>query len=554
MAAVVTQHPARDAHYVSLGFPSNFSEYYAKHGAPLEYFGSPLRATAPEMSGDSVQDQYHQQKMRDAHYMVMAGVKATAASKKHMESFHANYDMPKLVLGQRQFANPSYGSGAADIYPARKWSDVLGHDSSDEEMEGGVRTAKGQAWAFRKLQQRADQIQGMKDSPERFTSYMAPEFAALKEEALASQGIAEVAGPKLYLELAGLLNTVTASIQTGDFDKIVLADLFKMLKILFRVGASANREELGDLLAVVNENLEAIRGLEDLVVRPPPAMRGRDRALYNSAVRNKAFLYTLEILLGQTHEYLTRMLGAVDKSPKERKAASRAAIRNLQFTRPLGERDIGNTGAIGLPKFRRQDTEADNAALEGIPELKKNIADYKSMIRNRKRTEDKVDELEAKKVGKTARIQISIQARIDKYQEILDEYDDLETRIGMSLEDKLTQMESELVDLQRSGKRILPTVEVDALGRGHPVTTGGSSHIRSQLSAMLMDKPEEDHGARLTKDPRSTWAARSGAYYGEALPGYPDAFVSRNGRRAPKEAGLPTTAPVQATPVFSNKK
>jgi hypothetical protein len=125
----------------------------------------------------------------------------------------------------------------------------------------------------------------------------------------------------------------------------------------------------------------------------------------------------------------------------------------------------------------------------------------------------------------------------------------------MTIEEKIEELDDRIRELKRQGKRILPTVEVDALGSGHPVSTGGSARIRSQLASRLASVPEEpSREVRLTKDPRATWAARSGAYYGEALPGYPDAFIARNGKRAPKDAGLPTTAPVQATPVFSDKK
>jgi hypothetical protein len=462
------------------------------------------------------------------------------------------------------------------VYTDRKWSDVVGYSSSEGEMEGGVRTAKGQAWAFRKLQQRADQIQDIKDDPERFTAYEAPEFAALKEEALASQGVAEVAGPRLYLELAGLLNMITSSIQTGNYNKVVLGDLFKMLKILFRVGASANREELGDLLAVVNENLEALRGIN-------ASEEGRN-----------PIVQTLAILLGQTHEYLTKMLGAVDKTPKERKVASRSAIKTLQFTRPLGRVDTTTGRTKFGPKDRREAAERQAVRIPNLitaimrrkkqDQAKLRIANRRLVIAKNalmvyQTAIDTVNEIEAlggpysrarrarateladargilardaarRREGRTreeraplTEVVATAEANVDGLERAIASYD--------------KQIAVERSRLERSGERILPTIEsseATTFGSGNPVTTGGSARIRSQLAARLAEPEVIPNGVRLNKDTRSTWAARSGAYYGESLPGYPDAFVSRSGKRAPKEAGLPTTAPVQATPVFSNKK
>ena len=329
--AVVTQNQARDQRYVQLGFPSVFAEAYAASGKPYEWFGSGVvHGIPPTPVGDSVQDQYHEQKRIDAQRMALAGVRATQASKDHYIMFPHNYNVPKPVLSQRKFANPSNGA-TADIYSARP--DVFhgaGADYDfDSHLHGGViRTAMGQRWVQSKLRERVQQLDDIDNEKASFTHYEAPSSAEkTEEEKGVSQGLSEASGIKLHLELSALLTAFATAIEGGDYSRFALGDLFKFLQILFRVGATSTAEELTDIKGVVDDTLDSIRGV----------LAGARGAPIPD--QDAHFLYTISSLMARAEEYLRRMLGAVDKSPKERKAASRNAVMTLQFSKPTGIRD-----------------------------------------------------------------------------------------------------------------------------------------------------------------------------------------------------------------------
>lgn len=524
MAAVLTSNQPRDMLGIALGFPTNFSEAYSKLGKPYEWFGSTYRPAPPLQRGEGVQSDYHEQKRLDAEAMCLAGVRASRNSERHMLSFPSNYDLPKPVLGQRRYANPSLGSGSADIY-----APVGRHVDWGVSMEGGVlRTAKGQRWGMDQLKKRVKELDAIDEGEASFTNYSAPAFANLKEAALVSQGLEEVGGPKLFLELAGLLSTISTAISSGNYSKLVLSDMFKFLKVLFRVGATANKDELNDVLSVISEALESIRGTTS-DPRPPP----HDKDL--------AALGALETLLTQAHEYLNLMIASVDKSPKERKVASRGAIKTLQFTR-----------AITRNNASRYTTERDNKAslnLRILQQKKKTQKEYK------KRAEAYITRVsDLLRAGGTDEEEALWTDRLtnalEELKRIEDKIDTLDVQIA----------EAKAVDKKR-GKRSLPTIESEALDKAP-----GRRTYKKELEERR-DREDADRMARaglrgrgeelasvkplrrvrLDADKRDAWAAKQGAYYREELP-RDDGLIPQ--ARDLKSAHLPTRLPRQADPIF----
>ena len=177
MAAVTTKKPGADIG-VELTFPAVFQEVYADSGESMRYAPTFPLAPPPFREAQDLQGAYHEQKRRDAHHMVMAGVGATKAAEARMLASHANYfGMPKPVLSQRVFANPSLGNQPGAIDSARRTmpgstapfhcisaASASGGASAcgscyESQLTGGVlRTLQGQEWAAKKLQARVKQL------------------------------------------------------------------------------------------------------------------------------------------------------------------------------------------------------------------------------------------------------------------------------------------------------------------------------------------------------------------------------------------------------------
>lgn len=546
--AVLSSNPGLDHKFIQLGFPATFAEVIRARGSEPAWFGTPLRGskfsyTDGDEDEDPVMTAYARQKKEDADYMALAGVQATDNSRKHYVSFPSNYDVPKPVLSQRRFANPSLGSGSADIYaPITRRVDWDSYP-----LSGGVlRTREGQEWAARKLKDRVKELDAIDEGTARFTQYEAPEFANIEKAALISQGVEEAEGPKLYLELSALLTQITTAIQSGKYTALVLGDLFKFLKILFRVGATANRDELNDILAVVSESLESIRGI---ATDPRPNPAGQT---------DKGFVYlrTLEAILTQTREYLNRMLVSVDKSPKDRKAASRAAVRNLQFTRAVGKQRSREDISEGDVTDQILSKELDDAEAE-LKGFDDNLFKEKGKLLKKRTARE-----EASKRGRrTDGLDRGILAVEVKIRE---------------LKDLIREKKKEIANIKKErkqrGKRSLPTIEVEDLdeesGRAefqNRVRERGTQEMREETDARREEiarrrgelagtgRPvTRSQTARFTRDTRAPWAARQGVYHGESYP--EETGIIQTGRRAMKSASLPTTAPIQRAPIFTSLK
>jgi hypothetical protein len=292
---------------IQMGFPAVFSEVAAKRHLPQKYESSPLPA-APRMPiGTSLQDSYHEQKRIDANRRALNGVRDTAAAKMRFLKSHAGYvGLPKVVLGQRRFANPSNGN-QADIYPSRR-------DMTSGGLRGGVlRTAEAQRWGREKLKQRSEQLDAIDTA--------ASEIGATGEmptAATAEVGEAPIESTKAKLELIGFLQSLRDAFLTGDrnISSMVINDYYKALKLLFRLAPTETREGLEDLLDFFNT-------LSSEMADSINARAGNERDAISELQRS----------IWLTRAYLKEMLANVDKSPKERKDISRNLVKTYGFTR-----------------------------------------------------------------------------------------------------------------------------------------------------------------------------------------------------------------------------
>ena len=505
MSAVVSSNQPRDMRFIQLGFPAVFSEYYAESGRPTAYFGAAIHGVPMEADGDSVQDQYQVQKRLDAKRGVLNRIANNAAIQSNLSQ---NGGLPQYVkpeLSQRRFANPSMGA-FADIYSARPQMVGAGGSESnfDSHLSGGVlRTAQGQRWIKNVLQERANQLNVIDSDVAKFTSYKAPEFAETQQEKAISQGLSEAAGIKLHLELSALLSGFATAIQAGDYSRFALNDLFKFLQILFRVGATSTADELNDLLSVIDELMGDVRGVLS-------GEQGPDG--HEIVGKDYLFLGTIQTIMTQAREYLKRMIGAVTKSPKDRKAASRNAVKNLKFTNALtkGNRDdrFGHAEEMVkridvLNKLQRERQARDDSEAREADR-------FVHVVRRKRRTNAQIVADRVAGIPSSSEFTARIRAGVPAARNA--------ASVGMvqnRMQNRIQEGAQTLIanaNRRNEGRRYAQSLRSSIDGQGHAVK-------------------EVAPAVKLDRDFRGVWGARQGAYYGEELPaplGYVNPAVHQN--------------------------
>jgi hypothetical protein len=339
MSAFGTKKPGGDV-AVQLTFPSVYSSVYANGADRLAYYPSASEGVEHLPAGKDLQSLYHEQKRLDANRMAMAGVRSQRVSDVYARAGNAGYGvMPKAMLGQRKFANPSNGN-QSDIYAAR-YDQMRGAG----EMTGGVlRTMKGQEYGRSKLRGRIDQLNAIAEAKQGFLAGMPVDESITPQ--LVEQGFPEPEGIKAKTELFGAINQFRSAVLDDKLDRIAISDFYKSIKLLFRMATVADKEELGDLL-------EAFDEVQDVLSRNPDfTMLNEQSGSFGVFIR----------LVGKIREYLAKMMAGIEDktmSLKDRKTLSASLIRSLGLTKlPSGftgadverrSRGDGDEFSTGMP-------------------------------------------------------------------------------------------------------------------------------------------------------------------------------------------------------------
>ena len=297
--------------------------------------GTPMRDPLP--AGRDLQSQYHEQKRLDANRMAMAKVGSTRSSTRHMLTHHNNYALPKPLLGQRVFANPSLGAGGfgGDLYSAR--NDLRGGGgivgAGDDEMTGGVlRSAVGQNYGRNKLQARIAQLDAIANAKNEWLGNAPPGVASASEEGdyATSQGIEpNISATKI--ELVGQLQSIASAIDSHETGQVAFTDTAKMLRTLIRVAPTENKEGLEDLLEwfdsygakLQKEDYDRIEDADEdgpSVASTPHSMR-----------KEVAFAEKMSRVVQSARQYVKDCIAHQFDSPKDRLTASRSAIKRLKL-------------------------------------------------------------------------------------------------------------------------------------------------------------------------------------------------------------------------------
>jgi hypothetical protein len=365
MSAYGTKKPGADF-VQQLTFPAMYSDLYAMEHEPLAYYPDPMKRPEALPVGTDLQAFYHEQKRRDANRMAMAGVEATKmAQYRYLNSHAGYYNMPKAVLSQRRFANPSLGN-QSDIYSARPESAYVGRgmeSSYRPRLSGGVLyTAEAQRWGRQKLRDRIGQLDGIDAAQQGFLTGQTLAQMPMRVPIEVEEGaLPESVGTKTKIELIATLDGISNAVETSTLGSISYSDVVKFLRLLFRWASTADVEELKEVLEYADYIERALLGIAAQMDESGDASElGRS---WN------AFTQTIYDTFVKVREYLVRMIDVVNKSPAERKAASANFIKSLGFTRRFmaASPEVENMLSSAA---RRQD-----AIITGLPAKSFNPAD-----------------------------------------------------------------------------------------------------------------------------------------------------------------------------------
>lgn len=305
MSAVATKKIGGD-YATQLTFPAVFEEQYKMNGLASQFY--PEQRTAPVVlsRGSGIQEDYHEQKRLDANRRCLNGVKDTAASTARFLRSHANYIMPKPVLSQRIFANPSNGN-QADIYSNRPVFRLSG---------GVLRTKEGQEYGLRKLKERIPQLDAIDAAKEAFLMGM-PSAAMSAEDV----GVFDITAK---VELYGLLTLVESDLEQSTATPDTVNRSQSALKMMFSFIPIADVSEVEEVMAKVEVIQRALGGIEENY-EDGQGDSDEGRAMLKNVIYLKA-------LFDRMRQYLVRMNGVIGRPRKEKEKASSIFIKSLGFS------------------------------------------------------------------------------------------------------------------------------------------------------------------------------------------------------------------------------
>ena len=157
------------------------------------------------------------------------------------------------------------------------------------------------------------------------------------------------------LELNALLQQISDAVYSGAeaVSRFALADMSQALRLLFRIASVANAEELDDILTTFANLRQAIPNLEREINDDEDAGKKR----ISRSVR------TMVQLIRKGYLYVERMLGAVNKSPKERKRLSATLVKAFTKLGKFGS--LATADEKGLAADQPEGVDGDDGDDDG---------------------------------------------------------------------------------------------------------------------------------------------------------------------------------------------
>lgn len=325
MAAFGTKKPAGDLG-VQLGFPLVFNQYFSMgHSYYPSDDGQPIQL----LEGTNFQSDYHAEKRQYANKTVMDGLQARRTADRLLLTGRENYHLPKPVLGQRVFANPSYGQ--LGIESARR----DGSDAPFSTVENGavlrggvVHTAEGFKFYNQRLSDRIEQLDRINALTLGYTvsqGYNPPISDNTRE--------GSVSKVSFFITLRALSDAILQN----DINRFTFENLKELLRMLFSVAPSADIDTLNDAAEIINDMVREISALES----------GNGRMQ-----QDEEYVLTIGLFVEGMRRYTDEMIRNVNLSDRDKLTLSKSLIKTLGFDRLMPKKTP--KAAIALARIRNE--------------------------------------------------------------------------------------------------------------------------------------------------------------------------------------------------------
>lgn len=312
MAAVATKKPNGDF-AVQLTFPRTFATFARDNDFPLGYFSNnDLKNTIELPTGDDFFSKNHEQKRIEAQKMALAAVQSKKNMNHRAFTSHAGYyKMPKPVLSQRIFANPSLG--ALELYSDRRTSDVdAPFNCVYTGIHGGVLfTRMGRKYAREILQRRSRDLDKINELANEAQGVNLPEVTdsgtdrnAVKPELPDKEMI------DLVLRLQGIIDAV----DDQDVSRFTMTDFSEFINLFIKFAQVADKTRLTEIVNTLQQFIENIQASLEQT---------------EEEGKNVANITSLLSLWERITRYGLEMLANIDKPLDEKKIISKSLIEDL---------------------------------------------------------------------------------------------------------------------------------------------------------------------------------------------------------------------------------
>lgn len=352
MAAVVTKKWNGDAG-VQLTFPYNFQQSYDK---PLAYYPSFQGSPFETLIGEDFQSQWHEQKRLDANQSVMNGIQANKTKEKKLLTGPHNYHVPKPLLTQRIYANPSVGAestssarrdNSAPLAPYKiveSNPEVSNVVSTTLPATGGLRggrvqTMEAQQFYRSRLDSRVQELDNINTIAQGYPVPMGQSVVTYNNEKV---------GPFSKITFFVLLNGLMNTISDGDYNRFSFSDLKDVLLLLFKFGPLATEEDFNNIFEALDIMIMSMTDVSD-----DPYM---DFGIQEG--KSTEYPTTILLFLNGMRAYTAEMYKNMYLSEPDKLTLSRSLVKSLGFERLMGS----STPRSLIDKVRLNDARVNQFA------------------------------------------------------------------------------------------------------------------------------------------------------------------------------------------------
>jgi len=312
MASFGTKKPNGDMG-VQLGFPLIFNQYF---NAGHAYYPSDQGHLMQLLEGTNFQSKYHEEKRQYANKTVLDGLQARRSADRLLLTGPANYHVPKPVLGQRRFANPSLGQ--LGIESARRdgsdapYSTIENNDGSVLGLRGGVvHTAEGYDFYSRQLKDRVNQLDRINALS---LGYTVSQGQGVPTSDNTREG--SISNVTFFITLRALSDAILQN----DINRFTFENLKDLLRMLFTIAPSSDNETLNDAADIINSMSTQIDALKS----------GNGRLNSND---DDEYILTIGLFVEGMRRYTDEMIRNIYMSERDKLTLSKSLIKTLGFDR-----------------------------------------------------------------------------------------------------------------------------------------------------------------------------------------------------------------------------